>query len=36
MGVAFSEIPLNVYYPVASMYYNGLKITLNPKAEMPS
>lgn len=35
MGVAFANIPLDQYYPVATMYYNGVKVTLNPNADMP-
>jgi hypothetical protein len=35
MGVAFSNIPLETYYPAAVMYYSGVKITLNPSAEVP-
>ncbi len=35
MGVAFASIPLDVYYPAVTMYYNGVKVTLNPNAELP-
>ncbi len=35
LGVAFTGIPPGVYYPAATLFYSGVKVTLNTNVPVP-
>lgn len=35
LGLAFAEMPCSTYYPAATLYYSGVKVSLNASVSVP-